>query len=102
MLSYFRRRNGQSTAEYAILIGLIVAAAIAVQIYVKRGVQARFKDASDDYVKGVSGSSDWAAISAKVVTSQNQWESDKLSSKSTQTVLQDKQDYTLAEGGTVG
>jgi gas vesicle protein len=46
----FRRlnsRKGQNTAEYAILIGVIVAAAIAMQIYVRRGMQARVKDAVD-------------------------------------------------------
>lgn len=40
-------RKGQNTAEYAILIGVIVAAAIAMQIYVRRGMQARIKDAVD-------------------------------------------------------
>lgn len=40
-------RKGQNTAEYAILIGVIVAAAIAMQIYIRRGMQARVKDAVD-------------------------------------------------------
>ncbi len=40
-------KRGQNTAEYAILIGVIVAAAIAMQIYVRRGMQARIKDAVD-------------------------------------------------------
>jgi hypothetical protein len=44
----FRRlRKGQSTAEYAIVIGLVIAAAIAMQVYVKRSMQAKMKDASD-------------------------------------------------------
>jgi len=42
-----RNRRGQNTAEYAVLIGLIVAAAIAMQTYVKRGLQARIKEAAD-------------------------------------------------------
>ena len=46
MIRFFNRR-GQNTAEYAILIGVIVAAAIAMQIYVRRGMQARIKDAVD-------------------------------------------------------
>lgn len=40
-------RKGQSTAEYAIVIGLVLAAVVGMQIYVKRGIQAKFKDASD-------------------------------------------------------
>jgi hypothetical protein len=40
-------KKGQNTAEYAILIGVIVAAAIAMQIYIRRGMQARIRDAVD-------------------------------------------------------
>jgi hypothetical protein len=40
-------RKGQSTAEYAIVFGLVVAAAIAMQTYVKRGLQGRVRDAVD-------------------------------------------------------
>ncbi len=40
-------KRGQNTAEYAILIGVIVAAAIAMQVYVRRGMQGRVKDAVD-------------------------------------------------------
>ena len=40
-----KRLKGQSTAEYAILIGLVIAAAVAMQIYVKRTLQARVHDA---------------------------------------------------------
>lgn len=42
-----RNRKGQNTAEYAILIALIVAAAVAMQTYVKRGLQGRVADAVD-------------------------------------------------------
>lgn len=41
------KRRGQSTAEYAIVIGLVIAAAVAMQIYVKRGIQAKVKAATD-------------------------------------------------------
>lgn len=40
-------KKGQSTAEYAIVIGLVIAAAVAMQIYVKRGIQGKVKDAVD-------------------------------------------------------
>ncbi|UCB56774.1 MAG: hypothetical protein JSV30_06170 [Candidatus Omnitrophota bacterium] len=42
-------KKGQSTAEYAIVIGLIIGAVIGMQTYVKRGVQARVKDAVDGF-----------------------------------------------------
>lgn len=38
-------RKAQSTAEYAILISVIVGAALAMQVYVKRSLQAKMHDA---------------------------------------------------------
>lgn len=61
MYRWLNSRKGQNTAEYAILIGVIVAAAIAMQIYIRRGMQARIKDAvdytrtADDDINGMSG-----------------------------------------------
>jgi len=40
-------KKGQSTAEYAIVIGLVIAAIVAMQVYVKRGIQGKVKDAVD-------------------------------------------------------
>lgn len=47
MLRRLFNKKGQNTAEYAIVIGLVIAAAIAMQTYVKRGLQARVKDGTD-------------------------------------------------------
>ncbi|MFZ5800495.1 MAG: hypothetical protein ACOY3D_03835 [Candidatus Omnitrophota bacterium] len=44
------KSKAQSTAEYAILLGLVIAAAAAMQIYMKRGLQARVHDASKSLV----------------------------------------------------
>jgi len=49
MLSRLRMR-AQTTAEYAILIALVIAAVTAMQIYVKRGVQGQVKGAVDGLV----------------------------------------------------
>jgi hypothetical protein len=40
-------RKGQNIAEYSILIALVIAAAVAMQTYVKRGLQGRVRDAVD-------------------------------------------------------
>lgn len=40
-------KRAQTTAEYAILIALIVGAVVAMQVYVKRGIQGRVKDVVD-------------------------------------------------------
>lgn len=42
-----KNRKAQSTAEYVIVLGLIVAAVMAMQTYVKRGFQGRVRDAVD-------------------------------------------------------
>ena len=38
-------RKGQSTAEYAVLIALVVGAVVAMQTYVKRGIQGKIAGA---------------------------------------------------------
>tara|TARA_B100000745_G_C19991638_1_gene336272 strand:+ start:167 stop:502 length:336 start_codon:yes stop_codon:yes gene_type:complete len=50
MLNYFnnRRKKGQSTLEYAILIIIIIGALLSIQVYIKRGIQGRLKSATDD------------------------------------------------------
>ncbi len=51
LLSLLRNKKGQNTAEYAILIGIIVAAAIAMQTYIKRNLQAGVKFTVDKAAK---------------------------------------------------
>jgi hypothetical protein len=41
------KRKGQNLAEYSILIAIVVAAAVAMQVYVRRGLQGRVADAVD-------------------------------------------------------
>jgi len=41
------RKRGQSTLEYAVLIVVIIAALIAMQVYLKRGLQGRIRESSD-------------------------------------------------------
>lgn len=47
MLAFKMNKRGQNTAEYAILIALVVAAVVAMQTYVKRGLQGGVKFAVD-------------------------------------------------------
>jgi hypothetical protein len=45
-------RKGQNILEYSILIALVVGAAVAMQTYVKRGLQGRVKEATDNAGSG--------------------------------------------------
>lgn len=47
MFLYLKKR-GQSTLEYAIIIAVVVGALISAQIYIKRGLMGRYKQATDD------------------------------------------------------
>ncbi|MFA5059286.1 MAG: hypothetical protein WC676_01485 [Candidatus Omnitrophota bacterium] len=46
MFRKLNKKRGQNTAEYAILIALVVGAVIAMQVYAKRALQARVYDAT--------------------------------------------------------
>jgi len=50
MFKYFnkRKKKGQSTLEYAILIIIILGALLSIQNYIKRGIQGRLQQATDD------------------------------------------------------
>ena len=50
MFKYLNKRwkKGQSTLEYAVLIIIIIGALLSIQLYIKRGVQGRLKQATDD------------------------------------------------------
>ena len=41
-------RRGQSALEYAVLLAVIVAALVAMQVYVKRAASGRLKESADD------------------------------------------------------
>lgn len=56
MFKYFqRKRKGQSTLEYAVLIIIIIGALLSLQTYIKRGIQGRLKSATDDIGDQFSG-----------------------------------------------
>ena len=48
MLKFLRKKKGQSTLEYAVLIIIVIGALLSIQVYIKRGIQGRLKSSSDD------------------------------------------------------
>lgn len=48
MFKMFNNKKAQSTLEYAILIIIIIGALLAVQTYIKRGIQGKLKTSTDD------------------------------------------------------
>lgn len=47
MFKRLSQTRAQSTLEYAVLIGTIVAGLIAMQVYLKRGFQGKLKEGAD-------------------------------------------------------
>ena len=102
MFRLIRNKKGQNTAEYAVLIGLVVAAVIAMQTYVKRGVQGRMHDASDKFYKDLTKDTGWSGISTTVVDdTKNQYEPTNLASQSTKVTIEDYKQTNVKKGGTV-
>ena len=55
MLRLLRSRKAQNTAEYAILIALVIGVFSAMQIYVRRSLNARVKGGADMLPRTVLG-----------------------------------------------
>jgi gas vesicle protein len=90
-------KKAQSTVEYGILIGVIVAAAVAMQTYVKRSIQAKQKDAAD-MVTSVSGTVSVGNSTMNMATTP-QYEPYYLKQHQQQTVDQDSLQKSVAAGG---
>ena len=70
-----QRLKAQSILEYAVFSACFIAALIAMQIYVKRGIEGRLKQSSDDIGEQYAPTNTTADIttkqnSAQVITSQ--------------------------------
>lgn len=102
MLRLWGKKKAQGTAEYAILIGVIVAVAIGMQTYVKRGIQGRVKDEADEFTAQIAGDTAWSGISNTTVTLARQFEPLGLSSQATQETKHDDSNSNMTKGGSVG
>ena len=60
-----RKAKGQSTAEYAVVIAIVLGAVIGMQTFVKRGLQARYKVATDA-LASVKGANDLASFNSNL------------------------------------
>jgi Flp pilus assembly pilin Flp len=72
-----RCKKGQSTLEYAVLIVVIIAALIAMQTYLKRGLQGRMRQSSDQigdqFSPGYTASNRVTTTYANTTEQQDAW-----------------------------
>ena len=65
-------RKAQSTAEYAILFAIVIAAALGVQNRVRKALQARIYDATVDFVRETDGRTlQWESTESTKTTTNN-------------------------------
>ena len=58
-------RKAQNIAEYAIVLSIVIGAVMAMQVYVRRGIQARIKTGTDSFTS-ISGSFDLEGATASL------------------------------------
>lgn len=66
------KARGQSTLEYVILIGFVVAALIAMGVYMKRGIQGRLKESTDQVGEQYSAGNTEADYTTKIEVDQTE------------------------------
>ena len=70
--SFMKDKKAQSTLEFAVVIMCVVAALLAMQIYLKRGMQGRLRQAADElgsaYSPGNTSSDTWIEQSSTTTT----------------------------------
>ncbi len=102
-------KKAQSVAEYAVFISMMIAAIATMQLYIKRGLQARYADGADQIVVNLADPAIWASESGSIdisttpvtITNGKQYEPFNIESRKTQRVLEDKLTYGMALGGNV-
>lgn len=57
MLRLLKNRKAQNTMEYALLIAVVIGVFSAMQLYMRRGMQARLKSGSDNITNAVLATS---------------------------------------------
>jgi len=99
MLSKLRKR-AQTTAEYAVLIALVVGAVVAMQVYVKRGIQGRIRNVVDDVNLGGAITADSSGASVSNIMTGDQYEPYYVSSTGSTTQTSSNSE-DLKTGGAV-
>lgn len=105
-------KKAQSIAEYAVFISMMIAAIAMMQLYLKRGLQAKYADSADQIVENLADPGLWAKdpgfpgsidISTTPVTVSKayQYEVSDVESRKTQRVIEDKLVYKMDKGGNV-
>lgn len=89
------RTRGQTTLEVVILIGFVVAALIAIGVYMKRGIQGKLRDSTDQIGEQYSAGNTTSTYVTK--TSLQQAENMQAGGATTTTINKNEQSKTGSE-----
>jgi uncharacterized protein (UPF0333 family) len=98
MFTRIRKNRAQSTLEYAILIGVIVAGLIGMQVYLKRGYQGKLRASADDM--GDQFSAGYSTYSYK--TSTNTSSTEDVKDETTTTTIHNQETTKTGNESTPG
>jgi len=90
---HLKNKKAQSTAEYAVLLGLVIGAVVTMQVYVKRSLQAKIRNASDLITQQTG------YVNGHQLETTEQYEPYYLSREQRQTLDRDKTEKTVDVGG---
>lgn len=94
MFNKIKQNKAQTTLEYAILIGVVVAGLIAMQVYLKRGYQGSLRESSDSMGEQFS-----PGYTTNLYTTKNETTStEELKAKATTSKIE-KGDQTITKTG---
>lgn len=88
--------RGQSTLEYVILLGFVIAALIAMGIYMKRGFEGKLRSSTDDIGEQYSAGYTTGSFSTTVFQNQNESTSPSGGSSSSTTTRSRSGSETVA------
>ena len=94
MFNKFKRNKAQTTLEYAILIGVVVAGLIAMQVYLKRGYQGKLKESADSMGQQFSPG---YTTNQYTITNSSKSKEEVADKVTTSTIAEQKSDKTGSE-----
>ena len=92
-------RSGQSLAEYAILLGVVVVALITMQAYARRGLQARYRTVVDGAMKAIRAPTQYEPYYASAASTDRQDQSVLLDYQPGGAVTRMEREQRIGEGG---
>lgn len=80
-------RKGQSTAEYAIIIGVVVGAIMAVGVFLRGGIEAKVRTMTNQYLNGTTLNTATGVVNSSYNTTSNSMTEVSMNNTSTGSII---------------